>query len=187
MNAASVATWLTETSDPSDPKKCTEQILTIAPILPGSGSVKTPVKASSTASSAPAKKSAIPSAPAPAAAAAPNLMDFDSRPSSTAPPEPAASAQKHNLAASDHHNLLHPVSDPQQKGPIHQSTATTAPIGNPPKHGNLLDVDDDLHETTDKLSSLNVSHQAMQPSRTPLQRTDTETSDMDVFVDAEEK
>ena len=51
---------------------------------------------------------------------------------------------------------------------------------------NLLDFDDHVNQTTDQMSSLNMSHQAMQP-RSPLARTNTGTSDVDVFVDAEEK
>jgi hypothetical protein len=174
---------LTASSDTSNPKSCTEQILAIAPILPGSG--KGSVGASPETTAGKGKETA---APPPAAQAAPaSLIDFDSRPPSTAPPEPKIDAQAQNKAAAEHNNILHPTSDPQPTGAVHQSTATQAPAGNAkPGEGNLLDMDDDVHQTTNEMSNLNMSHQAMQP-RSPLQRTDTGTSEVDVFVDAEEK
>jgi hypothetical protein len=52
--------------------------------------------------------------------------------------------------------------------------------------GNLLDFDDDVAQTTKQMSSLDMSHKAMRPNQ-PLQRMDSTTSDLDVFVDAEEK
>lgn len=168
---------LTVASDASDPQKCTEQILAIAPILPGSS--KGSAEASNKATVGKAKETTA-STPA-------NLIDFDSRPPSTVPPEPRVDAQAHNKAAAEHNNILHPTSDPQATGAVHQSTATQAPAGNAQQpEGNLLDFDDDMHQTTNKMSDLNMSHQAMQP-RSPLERTDTGTSEVDVFVDAEEK
>ena len=62
----------------------------------------------------------------------------------------------------------------------------TQPVQPTQQQGNLLDFDDDMHNTNSKMSNLNISHQAMKP-RDPLVRTDTETSEMDVFVDAEDK
>jgi hypothetical protein len=170
-------------SDASDPKVCAEQVLAIAPILPGSsaGSQQT-VQGTGKVEAPPA---APPAANAPAASA--NLIDFDSRPPSTAPPEPKVDPQAHNESAAAHNNILHPTSDPKITGPVHQATATQAPVGNAKQQeGNLLDFDDDVHQTTNQMSNLNVSHQAMQP-RSPLQRADTGTSEVDVFVDAEEK
>jgi hypothetical protein len=113
------------------------------------------------------------------------LIDLDSRPSSTVPPEPKPAAQAHNQDAVSHNNVLHPTSNPKQI-PVHQSTAIQAPVQNAPKQGNLLDFDDDVHSTTNKMSNLNMSHQVMQ-SRPLVVRTDTETSEAEVFVDAEEK
>lgn len=170
-------------SDTSDPKRCIEQVLAIAPILPGSGT-----EPSKTSNATAAGKESTTAAPGSATHSAPNnLIDFDSRPPSTAPPEPKIDAQAHNKAATDHHNILHPTSDPQTVTPVHQATATQAPLGNAKQgQGNLLDFDDDVHQTTNQMSNLNVSHQAMQP-RAPLQRMDTGTSEVDVFVDAEEK
>lgn len=37
----------------------------------------------------------------------------------------------------------------------------------------------------DKMSNLNINHEPMVPDSKPLKRIDTETSDTDVFVDAE--
>lgn len=170
-------------SDASDSKKCIEQILAIAPILPGSG--KGTVKAPNEVTSGKDSTTAAHASAAHQATA--NLIDFDSRPPSTAPPEPKADVQAQNKAATDHHNVLHPTSNPQSTGPVHQSTVTQAPIGNvKSQEGNLLEFDDNVNQTTDQLSNLNMSHQAMQP-RSPLARTNTGTSDVDVFVDAEEK
>lgn len=170
-------------SDASDPKKCVEQIVAIAPILPGSG--QGTVKAPNTTTSG---KDSLTTANVSAAhQATANLIDLDSRPPSTAPPEPKVDVQAQNKAAFEHQNALHPTSNPQPSGPVHQSTATQAPLGNAkPAEGNLLDFDDHVNQTTDQMSSLNMSHQAMQP-RSPLARTNTGTSDVDVFVDAEEK
>ncbi|ETN37551.1 uncharacterized protein HMPREF1541_07173 [Cyphellophora europaea CBS 101466] len=172
--------------DTSDPKKCTEQILAIAPILPGSGAGQGSVKAPNETTSG--KESTTSTGTSAAHQATSNLIDFDSRPASTAPPEPKVDAQSHNKGATEQHNLLHPTSDPQQTQPVHQSTVTQAPTGNAKAAagGNLLDFDDEVHDTTNKVSSLNMSNPAMQP-RSPLQRTDTGTSEVDVFVDAEEK
>jgi hypothetical protein len=150
--------------------------------LPGSGT-----GVSAAAKQATPTKGKEPAAAAAAAAPA-NLIDFDSRPPSTVPPEPKVDAQAANKAAVENNeNILHPTSNPQVTSPVHQSTATQAPLGNA-KQGNLLDFDDDhdVRQTTSQMSNLNMSHQAMQP-RSPLQRTDTGTSEVDVFVDAEEK
>jgi hypothetical protein len=38
---------------------------------------------------------------------------------------------------------------------------------------------------SDKMSKLNMNHEPMVPDGKPLKRTDTETSDVDVFVDAQ--
>ena len=176
--------WLTNGSDGSDPRICTEQILAIAPILPGSGAWSGQRLSQAT----PAKAQADTPQPSSAQAAPANLIDFDSRPPSTVPPEPKVDVQAHNNAAIEHNNILHPTSDPKQTGgPVHQASVTQAPIGNVKQsEGNLLDFDDDVQQTTNKMSNLNMSHQAMQP-RSALERTDTGTSEVDVFVDAEEK
>ena len=80
---------------------------------------------------------------------------------------------------------MHPTSDPQQPVPLHQSTVTAQPVGNPPPKADLLDDEHDMPGMSAKMSNLNINHEAMVPDGTPLKRTDTETSDTDVFVDAE--
>ncbi|KIW40537.1 hypothetical protein, variant [Exophiala oligosperma] len=163
--------------DTHDPKELEEKIMSIAPILPGQGSFeqRESVKTSRstefhrpTSSGGPSHKD-VPSQ----ANAHENLIDFDSRPSSNAPP-----VQKDSVA----HNPMHPTSDPQQT-PIHQSTSTNAPIGNPPKSANLMDDDGGLNE---KMSGMKMQ-EAMVPQggSKPLKRADTDTSEVDVFVDAE--
>ena len=158
---------------PSDvhapPEKIVEQILTIAPILPGSGQPKSsePLveQPTPTAKKAPSmKESAEPD----------SLIDLSSRPSSTTPPEPKADP----IAG----NPLHPTSNPKQ-APMHQSTATPAPVGNPSKARNLLDDDQQMN---DKMASMSMQQPLTpQGESRPIKRTDTETSDTDVFVDAE--
>ncbi|KIW88272.1 uncharacterized protein Z519_11383 [Cladophialophora bantiana CBS 173.52] len=85
-----------------------------------------------------------------------NLIDFDSRPPSTAPPE--------------NHATQH-ISQPQQTA--QQKTA------------NLMDDDNDLSHMNNQISKMNI-HAAMVPEgKKPLRRADTDTSEVDVFVDAE--
>lgn len=198
-----------------DSKELVNRILAIAPILPGQKSTSEPdsrhhsanAHSEKPAPAAPAEAhppAAAPTNPAqttddgsattPAkSAAAPipahlstnahhedNLIDFNSRPPSVAPPEPQSKAEP--IAG----NPLHPTSHPQQT-PVHQSTTVNAPMGNPPKVAtNLMDDDDgQLSEMNNGVSKLSL-HQPMVPQgRDPLKRADTETSDVDVFVDAE--
>lgn len=142
---------LTDTRLPRDPRanpqELVEKILSIAPILPGQGAVnerdpKTQSQPSGALHNAGEHLQA-----------SGNLIDFDSRPPSTAPPE------------------SHPVqnvSNPQQT--MHRHTASL--------------MDDDEH-INNQMSKLNM-HEAMIPEGTkPLRRADTETSEVDVFVDAE--
>lgn len=202
-------------SGSQDPKELVKRILSIAPIVPGQKSASEPdskhhpAKATSqepsaapteaktaatnstvpaqTTNDGPAKAEAKPSAPLPVPAHLSanthhddNLIDFNSRPPSVAPPE--ANTRVEPIAG----NPLHPTSDPQPT-PVHQSTTLNAPIGNPPKTTtNLMDDDErQLSEMNNGVSSMSL-HQPMVPQgRDPLQRADTETSDVDVFVDAE--
>ena len=157
--------------DSSDPKKCIQQILAIAPILPQSesGSLKAPPSAASNPrSSTPAEKSSR-------HPPVDNLIDLDSRPSSTNP-------EKQKAMQSPDSNPMHPTSNPQQLAatPIHQQTAIQQPLGNAQKSGSLMD---DHHDMNDKMSNLNMNHEPMRPKA--LQRTDTETSEVDEFVDAQ--
>jgi hypothetical protein len=161
-----------DVSDLHDPKKALDQIFAIAPILPGSGtgSAKEPQTSASGPNASSPKNERKP-------APVDNLIDLSSRPSSTAPPE-QSDANK---------NILHPTSDPKQTpAPQLQNNATPAPVGNPPT-GNLLDHDDHGHaDVNNKMSNLNINHEPMVPQGArPIKRTDTETSETDVFVDAE--
>jgi hypothetical protein len=163
-------------SDDKDAQKCEQQILAIAAILPHQGSSSgTAKEPQSTASDPRSSSTAQPSSHNPPVE---NLIDFESRPSSTVPPEPKAEKQPQNNS-----NPMHPTSDPKTF-PVHQSTVTPQPVGNPPKEANLLDLDDHNDSgMNDKMSNLNMNHAPMAPN--PLKRTDTGTSEVDVFVDAE--
>jgi hypothetical protein len=162
------------------------RILSIAPILPGQKSAPEPESKHHPAKAtedAPATEEAKSTAPAPThlsvnAHQDDNLIDFDSRPPSVAPPEPATKAEP--IAG----NPLHPTSNPQPT-PVHQSTTLNAPIGNPPKTANLMDDDDHFSDMNNQVSNLSLQQPMVPQGRGPLQRTDTETSDVDVFVDAE--
>ena len=63
------------------------------------------------------------------------------------------------------------------------------PTSNPPstqhKTSHLMDDDGDVSHMNNQMSKMNI-HEAMVPDgKKPLQRIDTETSEADVFVDAE--
>lgn len=110
-----------------------------------------------------------------------NLIDFDSRPPSVAPPEPATKPTKEDPIAG---NVLHDTKNPQPT-PVHQSTTLNAPVGNPPKTANLMDDDDHLSGVNNQVSNLSLQQPMVPQGRGPLQRMDTDTSEVDVFVDAE--
>jgi hypothetical protein len=129
----------------ANPKDLLDKILSIAPILPGQGGF-TAGKENSQPPTAPSSAQPTPQKPA-ANAAQSNLIDLDSRPSSTAPPEPKQATQH--------------TSQPQK---------------------NFMDDDTGV---SNQMSKLNM-HETMQPEgNKPLKRTDTQTSELDVFVDAE--
>jgi hypothetical protein len=153
-----------------------EQILAIAPILPdqGKGTAKEPYSTASDPRSAANTDASSKRPPTE------NLIDLDSRPPSTAPPQSTSTPtpeQPTPLLS----NPMHPTSHPQQPTPLHQSTVVHAPVGNAPKQANLLDDDHDITGMDEKMSNLNMNHEPMMP----LKRTDTETNETDVFVDAE--
>lgn len=178
-----------QTRDGSDPNALTEQILSIAPILPGQGppgerkANPQPVTSSQEAQQVSSDQVAAP----PNASAAPvaNLIDFDSRPPSTAPPE--ANVKTDSIAG----NPIHPTSNPQPT-PIDQAvTQNIAPAGVPPPRNigssqNLMDDhDDNMSLINHQTSNLDL-HKPLVPSgKSALKRSDTETSEVDVFVDAE--
>lgn len=102
-----------------------------------------------------------------------SLVDLDPhRPqgSNTAQPDPIAG------------NPLHPTSNPKQI-PGSAPTAQVPLTGNSRASGGLMDDDRHLNQQMGNMSL----HQPLTPSgqSKPLQRTDTETSETDVFVDAE--
>lgn len=77
-------------------------------------------------------------------------------------------------------NLMHPTSNPKQN-PIAYDSAITAPIGNAPKSSNLLDD----HDLDNKMAGMSMQAPLTPKGPAPIKRTDTETSETDVFVDAE--
>ncbi|KAJ9616559.1 Oxysterol-binding protein OBPa [Cladophialophora chaetospira] len=145
--------WIINTNlDPkASPKELVDKILSIAPIIPGQVATEQDNKQqsrSNTASQPPA-----PQLEHNNLQVSGNLIDFDSRPPSTAPPEHPPTQSKSN-----------------QPQPTHQRTAS------------LMDDDDHLNAPMSKLNM----HEAMKPEgQKPLKRTDTETSELEVFVDAE--
>ncbi|KAK5197911.1 Oxysterol-binding protein OBPa [Exophiala xenobiotica] len=158
--------------DTTDPKELVDRILSIAPILPGQGSFdqqesgKPRQSAEINHPTSDGGQSQKPDR------APENLIDFDSK-----QPEPAPPAQRNSMAG----NAMHPTSNPQQT-PVHQSTTMNAPLGNAPKSANLMDDDGGLNDQMSRLKT----HEAMQPEgQKPLKRADTDTNEVDVFVDAE--
>ena len=161
--------------DTTNPKDLVDRILAIAPILPSQGGVDEQE----------AKLRSLPSAPNNTPGSRlnvhyhpDNLIDLDSRPPSTAPPE--ATGKNDSTARTSMHPTPHLL-----QAPLHQSTVVTAPIGNAPKPANLMDDDDGLSRMNDQMAKMKM-HEAMVPQGArPLRRADTETSEVDVFVDAE--
>ena len=181
-----------------DAKDVINRILSIAPILPGQKPKNTSESESKHQPKATQGEEAPAPAPAPAAAGtksatpapAPthlsvnahhedNLIDFDSRPPSVAPPE-SASSKADPIAG----NILHDTKNPKPT-PVHQSTALNAPVGNPPKTANLMDDDDQMSGVNNQMSNMSLQQPMIPQGRTPLARMDTDTSELDVFVDAE--
>ncbi|KAK4944909.1 Oxysterol-binding protein OBPa [Elasticomyces elasticus] len=187
--------------DTNDPKELTDKILSIYPIVPGQkpSSEQAESKPSHTQQQTPQQSAqhapqpaSQPAAPparqqvqqsaqhAPQPAAPPtrqqvqqpprqqaNLIDFDSRPSSAAPPEPARNVNP---------GAALPAQSSSQQVPLSQSTTV-----NPPKGSSLMD-DDLSHD----MSKMNM-HTAMVPQgQKALKRADTDTNEVDTFVDAAE-
>lgn len=161
------------------PQKIVEQVLAIAPILPGQKNVQKQQEQKS----APKQQEQVRTQPPRISNAQPqpraheppaNLIDLDSRPSSVAPSENAS-----NPIAG---NPLHPTSNPKQIAPVHESTTVAAPVGNQQRSGNLMDDD---HHLNDKMANMSMQQPLRPSERRPIKRTDTETSDLDEFVDAE--
>jgi hypothetical protein len=136
--------------DGKDPKAITEQILAIAPILPGQTldhKFNIPLHNKNPEN----PKQAPPQPPPQKTSEAANLIDFgsDSRPPSAPPPT---------------NNFL-----PQQ----------------PPAAMGLMDDDQHVDLMNDNLKDMKI-HEPLTPSgQKPLTRTDTDTSEVDAFFDAE--
>ncbi|KIW70156.1 hypothetical protein, variant [Phialophora macrospora] len=137
----------------ASPQELEEKILSIAPILPGQGAL---TDHEPKHQSQPATGTHPPAAQKNAGEhlhASGNLIDFDSRPPSTAPPESHSSQFQSN----------------------HQQSVSR-------NNTNLMDDDEHLNNQISKLKM----HEAMVPEgQKPLKRADTDTSEVDVFVDAE--
>lgn len=202
------------------PDQIVQQILSIAPILPGqkagqqttsqqqSSKAATPspapqqAPASSRESSVPAREMPTPSpaptrAPAPAPAPAPatdassgntqsrnnSLIDFggDAHPQSAA----ITALHTHPHSSSSHHrasanpiagNPLHPTSDPKQ---LYSSSG-----GDQSRSGSLMDEDRHLNDRMAGMSMQQPLNPTSQANARPIKRTDTQTSEPEVFVDA---
>ncbi|OAG40686.1 hypothetical protein AYO21_04984 [Fonsecaea monophora] len=137
----------------ASPDELVEKILSIAPILPGQ---------IATSDQETRRHSLVQNEHGSHQAgghlhASDNLIDFDSRPPSTAPPE------KHSTQGNS-----------QSQHTEQQKTA------------NLMDDDhEEMSHMNNQMSKMNM-HEAMVPEgQKPLRRADTDTSEVDLFVDAE--
>ena len=136
----------------------TEQILAIAPILPKSsnGAAKSPLAQPPLSAD---KQSGI-------SKNSENLIDLDSRPPSTAPPEKQLKG-----------NPMHPTSNPQP---------ALQPQTNSTNQNSLLDDDHDhgVGGLSERMKTMST-HEPLQPGAHKLKRTDTDTGENETFVDAE--
>lgn len=89
---------------------------------------------------------------------------------------PQSGASKPDISG----NPLHPTSNPKQV-PNQYGGPTPAPSSNAPRGGSLMDDDRQMNSQMGNMSL----HQPLTPAGQPIKRTDTETSDTDVFVDAQ--
>ncbi|KAK5091394.1 Oxysterol-binding protein OBPa [Lithohypha guttulata] len=161
------------------PEQIVQQILSIAPILPGQQQQAISQK-QSRAPPAPERHAPPPQAqpqPQPQSHAT-SLIDLDSRPYDTVRSQPAPSRAE-PIAG----NPMHPTSNPKQI-PGTEPTAQAPFAGNPPRGGSLMDHDDG--PLSSRMEGMSL-HQPLAPSAQsrPIQRTDSKTSETDVFVDAQ--
>lgn len=147
----------------TDPKAIADQILAIAPVLPGQKAGKPPSQQDSTAPLVDSTVSA-PAPPAPQGTQSNNLLDFDS-PSGNSESKPVAPSPA-ALAS----NPMHPTSHPQAPAPLASN--------------NLMDNDHDLSGMNDQMKDMRLQQPMMPDAGKPLKRADTETSEVDEFVDA---
>ena len=153
-----------------------EQIFAIAPILPGQ-------KAQTTSQSAQLPEPAALPAKAQTTQNAPRAMPTTSEPiqPQTLIDLDAPQSSRDPIAG----NPLHPTSNPKQ-APLLQASSLTAPVGNPQKMGNsFIDDNNVLNDKMANMSVLQPSTSSVPAVGRPIKRTDTETSEAEVFVDAE--
>lgn len=79
---------------------------------------------------------------------------------------------------------MHPTSDPKQLAPIY-AAVTAGPGGNPSHSNSLMDDDRHLNDRMSGMSMQQPLNPTSQGSGRPIKRTDTETSEPEVFVDAQ--
>lgn len=72
---------------------------------------------------------------------------------------------------------MHPTSNPQP--PVHQSATLQAHTGN------LMDSDHGISGMNDQMKDMRLQQPMTPGTGKPLKRTDTETSEVDEFVDAQ--
>ncbi|KAK5945594.1 Oxysterol-binding protein OBPa [Knufia obscura] len=208
--------WIIDADiDPhAKPDQIVQQILSIAPILPGQkpGQQKAPQRQTPQQQSAPGSEPApAPAKKAPSIKEQPqndNLIDFAAQPhsssSAASQPQPPMSttsqppssgpapSQPRSIPPSMQQtsadpiagNPLHPTSNPKQV-PIHEATTIGVPAGNPPRQTSLMDEDQHLNDKMGSMSMQQPLNPTSQGSGIPIKRTDTETSDTEVFVDAQ--
>lgn len=146
----SLATNCCPGRDGQDPKVITQQILTIAPILPGQTSDKKfdiPPPPNNRENPSPPQPQPPPQKPADTG----NLIEFgsDSRPPSVLPP----------------------TNNAQQK----QQPLTSG----------LMDDDEHVNLMNDKMKDMKMHEPITPTGQKPLTRTDTDTSEVDAFFDAQ--
>jgi len=108
-----------------------------------------------------------------------SLIDLDSRPTNAAPPRTIPTYTNADPIAG---NPFHPTSNPKNIAPIYDNIPASAPTSNVPYSSNFMD--DDRH-LSNRMAGMSM-HEPLRPrGNAPLRRTDTQTSDVDTFVDAE--
>lgn len=176
------------------PEQIKQQILAIAPILPGqktsSNNQENVAPAHAPAPTAasrapdmrmPTQGPSVMDAPRTAQPSAHtgSLIDLDSRPTNAAPPRTIPTYTNADPIAG---NPFHPTSNPKNIAPIYNGIPSSTPTSNVPYSSNLMD--DDRH-LSNRMAGMSM-HEPLRPrGNGPLRRTDTETSELDTFVDAE--
>ncbi|KAL2417300.1 Oxysterol-binding protein-like protein OBPalpha [Exophiala dermatitidis] len=117
-----------------------------------------------------------------------NLIDFDSKPAPSNQPGSSQPTQpKESVAApaAPAGQAVQPTSNQQGVAPVYEAITVDPPTGHSSQSANLMDDDNDISHMNSQMSRLKM-HEAMVPEgQAPLKRADTETSEVDVFVDAQ--